>query len=236
MIPLISICGCGHTGSSILARILGSHSSIYFVKIESGMFLANRYFKHSNFYDDYQRQAFANHKSFILEKTPRHIWHVDYIRRVYPSTKFILTTRNCYDVVASLYARTKDFKGSLMRFQDDSILTLRQLSEPDTLLVKHEDLLSDPAYLLDSLCSWLNIPYESDMLNYSEKPISWNLENPYSSGVDAHDRLRNEQVNSPLKKSSTTWEERLPLEHHQELIDFFSEGSMGHDIIKSLGY
>ena len=230
------MCGCGHTGSSILARILGTHSLIYFVEIESGMFLANRYFTHLNFIDQYQEQASANNKTLILEKTPRHIWHVDYIRRAYPSTKFILTTRNCYDTVASLYQRTKNFRGSLTRFQDDSILTLRQLSESDVLLVKYEDLISNPSHLVNSLCSWLDLKFEHEMLNYSDKPISWNLVNPYSSGIDAHDRLRNQQVNSPLKISSVTWQEKLPFEYHQELVDFFSEGSIGYDISKGLGY
>ena len=105
---LILICGCGHTGTSILARIIGEHPSIYFVTIESGMFLANRHYKESDYIKKYEEEAKKNGNSLILEKTPRHIWHVDYIRRKYPGTKFILTTRDGRDTVASLYERTKD--------------------------------------------------------------------------------------------------------------------------------
>ena len=237
MIPLISISGCGHTGSSVLARILGTHSLMYFVNIESGMFLANRFFSHSDFFDTYQQDALINGKSFIIEKTPRHIWHVDYIRRCYPSTKFVLTTRSCFDTVASLYERTKDFQASLRRYQDDSILTIRQLNQPDTFLVQYESLIADPSSLLSKFCNWLDIEYEPSMLNYSDKPIDWNLNNPYSFGtLTNHDHLRNQQVNSPLKKSTVTWQERLPHKYHAPIQEFFSQGSIGYDIIRELGY
>lgn len=237
MVPLISMCGCGHTGSSILARILGTHSSIHFITMESGMFLANRFFSQNTYYEQFQQDAINAKKSFVLEKTPRHIWHVDYIRRCYPNTRFILTTRNCFDTIASLYERTKNFKSSLLRYQDDSILTLRQIDESDVFLVKHEDLIADPSQLLESLCTWLGLTFESSMLNYSDNPIDWNLHNPYSFGtLTSHDLLRNKQVNSPLKSSSVTWKERLPVEYHEELISFFSVGSIGHSIVNAMGY
>ena len=53
------------------------------------------------------------------------------------------------------------------------------------------------------------------------------MDNPYSNGkLEAHDLLRNKQVNSPLKKPTLHWSERLPAEFHAELNEFFSEGNM----------
>jgi Uri superfamily endonuclease len=234
---LVLICGCGHTGSSILARIVGAHSAIHFVPEESGMFLANRFYKEDQYLGSYQAAARAQNKSAILEKTPRHVWHVDYIRRKYPGTRFILTTREGREVVASLYERTKDFAGSLTRYQDDSILTLRQLGLEDTLLVKYEDLVDYPADTAASICGFIGLSYEPEMLEYHRKPISWNLNNPYSFGApNEHDLLRNQQVNSPLRKPERNASSRLPAEFREPLEAFFAEGAMGFRIMRDLGY
>lgn len=237
MTKLVLMCGCGHTGSSILARIVGAHSSIYFVTQESGLFLANRYYVEDDYLSKFNAAAIAEGKSLILEKTPRHVWHVDYIRRKYPDAKFILTTRDGREVVASLYERTNDFQGSLSRYQDDSILSLRQMGMMDTLLARYEDLIDDPAKLLREICAWIGVDFEPEMLKYYQKPIAWNMDNPYSYGkLEAHDLLRNKQVNSPLEKPNRNWSERLPAEFHAELKEFFSEGKMGHKLMRGFGY
>jgi len=237
MAKLVLICGCGHTGSSILARIVGAHSSMYFVTQESGMFLANRFYIEDDYLNKFNAAAAAEGKSLILEKTPRHVWHVDYIRRKYPDSKFILTTRDGRETVASLYERTQDFQASLTRYQDDSILSLRQLGQKDTLLARYEDLIEAPAGLMQQICRWIGVDFEPEMLEYHQKPIAWNIDNPYSHGkLEKHDHLRNKQVNSPLEKPSRNWSERLPADFHAELNEFFSAGKMGHKLMLGFGY
>ena len=237
MAELILICGCGHTGSSILARIVGANSSMYFVTQESGMFLANRFYIEDDYLKKFNAAAAAECKRLILEKTPRHVWHLDYIRRRYPDSKFILTTRDGRETVASLYERTKDFQASLTRYADDSIMSLRQLDQEDTMLVRYEDLLEDPVKLIQEICTWVGVDFEPEMLEYHQKPIAWNMDSPYSFGkIEEHDHLRNKQVNSPLEKPSRHWSERLPVEFHVELNEFFSEGKMGHKLTRDFGY
>jgi len=234
---LILICGCGHTGSTILARIIGEHSDIYFVNRESGVFLANRYYLEAVYLQEFKESAQQLGRKIILEKTPRHIWHVDYIRRRYPGTKFILTTRDGRDTVASLYERTNDIDFSLTRYQDDSILTLRQLGLDDTFLMPYEKLIKDPLYSIKTICEWAGLNFEPQMLDYHLRPIEWNLNNPYSFGQpEQHDLLRNKQVNSPLQENSTTWNERLPQKYHARVEEFFSSDGMGFKIMRDLGY
>ena len=234
---LILICGCGHTGTSILARIIGEHSNIFFVTLESGMFLANRYYLEDSYLREFTDDAKKNSCRLILEKTPRQIWHVDYIRRKYPGTKFILTTRDGRNTVASLYERTKDINLSVTRYQDDSILTLRQIGLDDTYLVRYEDLVKDPPGSISSICGWLGLDFEPEMIQFHLKPIEWNLKNPFSTGEpDRHDLLRNKQVNSPLCDNSRPWKERLPKERHGRVQEFFSDGGMGYRIMRDFGY
>lgn len=234
---LILICGCGHTGTSILARIIGEHSNIFFVTLESGMFLANRYYLEDSYLREFTDDAKKKRRRLILEKTPRHIWHVDYIRQKYPGTKFILTTRDGRNTVASLYERTKDIDSSVTRYQDDSILTLRQVGLADTRLVRYEDLVKNPTDIIGNICSWLGLEFEPKMLQFHLNSIEWNLNNPFSAGEpDRHDLLRNRQVNSPLQDSSRPWKERLPEEHHGRVREFFSDGGMGYRIMQDFGY
>ena len=234
---LVLICGCGHTGSSILARLIGAHPSIYFVNHESGMFLANRFYNEDEYFNKFISLSSLESKSLILEKTPRHVWHIDYIRRKHPNTKFILTTRDGRDTVASLYARTKDFQASLKRYADDSIMSLRQIKMTDTMLSRYEDLIDDPTNHLDKLCNWIGIDFRSEMLEYHNKAISWNMDNPYSFGnLEEHDHLRNKQVNSPLYKQTLNWKDRIPNEFVTQVNKFFLSGNLGHTIMCDFGY
>lgn len=201
------------------------------------MFLANRYFLEDKYLSRFNSAAAAEGKSLILEKTPRHIWHVDYIRRKFPDSKFILTTRDGHEVVASIYERTNDFQNALTRYQDDSILSLRQLSQPDTLLVRYEDLIDNPARLIQEICAWIGLGFEPEMLEYHQKPIEWNMDNAFASGtLDAHDLLRNSQVNAPLERPSRHWGERLPTEFHDQLNEFFAKDNMGNRLMRGFGY
>jgi len=237
MAELVLICGCGHTGSSILARIVGANSSMYFVTQESGMFLANRFYIEDDYLNKFNAAAAAECKSLILEKTPRHVWHIDYIRSKYPGTKFILTTRDGRETVSSLYDRTKNFQASLTRYADDSIMSLRQLDKKDTMLVRYEDLLEDPVKLIQKICTWVGVDFEPEMLEYHQKPITWNMDNPYSSGkIEEHDHLRNKQVNSPLEKPSRHWSDRLPAHFHAEVNTFFLKDQVGYKLMNGFGY
>ena len=234
----IHVLGCGHTGSSIFARILGEHSKIYFVPIESGMFLANRFFEEDNYRNKYIREAERCNAIFVLEKTPRHIWHHDYIRRKYPNTKFIITTRDGREVIGSLYERHKDWQLAFSRYLDDSIMSLRQLKAPDTMLVKYEDFVSDPSAILERTYHWIGLSFDKTILKYHERPFDWNLTNPYmTDGLPTdHDLKRNLQVNSKLNYRPSKWRSRVPEELHSEMEALFSSGGDGNKIMRAFGY
>ena len=132
MIKLALITGCGHTGTTLLARMMGVHSMIYNPPYETNIFLAYNVLQ----WDDLLELHFSKAKEtkeecrILLEKTPRHIWHVDYINSVVPTAKVILMTRNGRDVVASLYERTGDIDSAILRYKDDSYLTRNKKQKP----------------------------------------------------------------------------------------------------------
>lgn len=239
MVPsFIYLSGCGHTGSSIIARVIGEHSKIFFVPLESGMFLANRYFKAFELSQEFKRKAEENDASYILEKTPRHVWHIDYIRRQNSSSRFIITTRDGREVIASLYERTGDFEGACRRYFDDSVMSLRQLNMNDTKLIQLEEFSKSPINVLTEVYSWLGLSLEEDVLQFHEKPILWNIDpsSNLESGQNKHDLKRNAQVNSKLEPVVSKWRSRLPEHFHADIIELFSENGLGYKIMKEFGY
>ena len=176
--------------------------------------------------------------SIFLEKTPRHIWHVDYVKRVVPDAKFILMTRDGRDVVASLYERTGDIHGAILRYKDDSLLTIRQLDNHSAVLVRYEDLIANPRIELINIMNFLELKFEDSMLNFHKNTVNWfNLNNAEKGtgeeGVE-HDKLRNWQVNQPIFSQSKQWNERIPKKYLTEVDDFFEE--CGNNIMQKLGY
>ena len=216
MIRTSFIAGCGHTGTTLLARILGSHPSIFCPPRETNIFLAYNALKHGSLLDKELKksQECKPNASMFLEKTPRHIWHIDFIRNTVENSNFVLCTRNGYDVVASLYKRTKNIHSSIARYQDDSLLTIRQLDNEDTLLSKYEDLIFNTEVELKRVCNFLDVTYESDMLNFYKEPMMWNNEKHIEKGDglegDGHNSLRNWQVNQPIFHTKNPWQENIP--------------------------
>jgi len=240
MIKLTMITGCGHTGTTLLSRMMGVHSKIYNPPYETNIFLAYNVLKWDTLLEGQYIDAKKNKKkcSIFLEKTPRHIWHVDYIRGAVPGVKFILMTRNGRDVVASLYERTGDIKGAILRYKDDSLLTIRQLGNDDSLLLKYEDLIFNPYIELSNVMNFIGLEFEELMLNFHESTVNWfNLANSKKGtgeeGVE-HDKLRNWQVNQPIFTKSKRWNERIPRKYWPEVDKFFTEN--GDDIMNKLGY
>jgi hypothetical protein len=240
MIKTAFITGCGHTGSTLLARIIGSHSKIFLPLEETNIFLAYNALNHDSLLED---QIFNAKKEkpkaiYFIEKTPRHIWHVDYIRRVVKNTKFIFSTRDGYDVIASIYKRTLNISDSIRRYKDDSLLSIRQLDQDDSILVKYEDIVHNQGTEVKKICNFLGLEYEQDMMNYYQKVVSWNNVDSIIKGDgregDGHNNLRNWQANQPIYQNETTWKEIIPEDHWDQVQEFFLK--QGNEIMRNLGY
>ncbi|MDC1447719.1 sulfotransferase [Candidatus Thioglobus sp.] len=241
MLEFVMITGCGHTGTTLLARIMGVHSKIYNPPYETNLFLAYNVLKWNSLLEEHYSDAKKSKEDCMvfLEKTPRHIWHIDYARKAILNAKFILMTRNGRDVIASLYERSGDIQASILRYKDDSLLTIRQLDEQSVLLVRYEDLIINTNSELTKIMSFINLKFEESILNFHESKVNWfNLKdttkgNGKGDGVE-HDKLRNWQVNQPIFATSKLWNERIPREHWGEVDQFFKD--CGDEIMQKFGY
>lgn len=234
------IAGCGHTGTTLLARILGSHPNIFCPPRETNIFLAYNALHHRSLLNAELESAYKQKSKahMFIEKTPRHIWHIDFIRNFVEGSSFILCTRNGYDVIASLYKRTKDVSSSILRYKDDSLLTIRQLENSDVLLTRYEDIVYNTDEELKRICAFLEVEYKSQMLEYYKQPMMWNNETDIVHGDgaegDGHNSLRNWQVNQPIFQGGKHWKEIIPEGSWHTVEDFFQDS--GNEIMLRLGY
>ncbi len=233
----IFIAGCGHTGSSILARIIGEHTKIYFEKKETNLFLLYNHFIYQKRFEIIKRKIKKLKKTHFLEKTNRHLWHLDFISKKLPKSKFILTTRKSMDVIGSIYKRTNNIEDSIRRYQDESIYTIRHLEKKNTLLIQYEKFIQNPEKIIKKIFKFIGLKYESGVFNYHKKTIIWNNKPPKKTkgnNETKHDFLRSYQVNQKLYDGRDSWKTNLKSQNLKKVKNFYQK--MGKRIEKKLGY
>ena len=225
----VFISGCGHTGTTLLAKILSQSENIYCNNIENGQFLLYNFFETDKLITRFEDEARRYNKVYILEKTPRHAWHADFILSKLPKSKHIFTVREPIATINSLYKRTGNLDSSIRRYQDDCIQIIRNLNNPNTYLIKYEDLTSSPELWLKKLCNWLDIQYSSDFLNFYKSDKLW-FQN---DTVSTHESNRNAQLKNPIYVTENVWTD----EHFSKSFDFNEWYKIiGKKIAEAFGY
>ena len=127
-------------------------------------------------------------RNIWLEKTPRHLDFVDRIENLVERAKFVHIVRNGDEVIASLFHIGKEYSmewgagmlkigqshlgGAKYQSIDECIhtwvhytrLSQRYVSKPNHYIVKYNQLVRDPAPILEELCDFIDAPFEKSML------------------------------------------------------------------------
>ncbi len=216
------IAGCGHSGTTIVANILAAHPLIHVPLQETGAFMNDA--AHGIAVMDRLRAAAAKRgKTALVEKSARHVTRLAMIRRLVPSARFILLVRDGRDVVASLGRRTGDFGKGLERWVKETALVLAEHHSGDTLIVRYEDFVVDPAREIRRICEFIGVSFSNELLDYHKEPRLWfglrEIKRTSGIGTD-HEHLRNWQVNQPVYDGRGRWRGELP----DEILDRFRQG------------
>ena len=204
---LISISGCGHSGTTLTATVLGAHKNLLLIPTETRMFLDDFYDINSFIFNNY-----TNEKTSIIEKTPNHVYVLDKIKLKYPETKFILNIRDPRDIAASLYNRFDDWKKTMDRLKKDFEYVKKFYNE--SYIIKYEDVVNEFENTFINTCKYLNIDFDKNMLTYYKAPTNWfNIKNPKKTdGKDFngnHEMNRSWQVSQPLFDGTGRWKKEL---------------------------
>jgi hypothetical protein len=134
-------------------------------------------------------------KCIWLEKTPEHIYFIDYLENLLPNALFIHILRNGIDVIASMYEANRkspeawggiwnlDF--CIKRWQEAISISNQYVEKDNHLLIKYEQILENPKINLSKICDFIQIDFNDLMLiNYQKTAKKLSLELPWHQGID----------------------------------------------------
>ncbi len=211
MTDYIFIGGCGHSGTTLLLKILGLHSQvIHFYKNIKNEENSNEIFDREN--EEYIKiKTRTKDTKSILLKNPSNILHIDEIRKYYKGSKIILMYRDGRDVALSYHRRGsfKSFKQCVIYWKDRSELILRHGNDGDVFLLKYEDLIDKKEECIKEILIFLELKDEDLLEKYNDNIMPDKLEKPKNETKEIeHRALRNWQINQSLYNSSR-WEKDL---------------------------
>jgi hypothetical protein len=121
------------------------------------------------------RIAQDQNRTLWLEKSPLHLGYIDLIERVIPQARFVHLVREGPDVIASMYEATQRYADQWRRIYptlDRCIdqwnhcvkLSSKYVHHSRHILVRYEDVVSDPEAALRRLCHFADVEFEAQML------------------------------------------------------------------------
>ena len=163
----------------------------------------------------YRAWARSKHKTCWGDKTPRYIEHIPLLARLWPEAKFVHQIRDGRNVVLS-YAdvpfgpKTLGKAARLWASRVTSGLVEGRKLGPDRYLeIRYEEFVANPENQAKTLCDFLNIDFDPDMLDYAEKARTDIL--PRAARYNPH-------VAQTPTTSLRAWENQMP-DRHVELFE-----------------
>ena len=201
----IFIIGCGHSGTTLLNKIIGNHKDVYGIPNETYLFKKSpdEIKQILNVYDNKRKGL---NKKFVCEKTPVHVYHIDDIYTYTINPKIIIITRDGRDVFSSLKERFGPNDYSFSRWANDNNEWLKHSRKDEFHILKYEDLVNNKRQTMKNVCEFLKIEYYDKIFDYEMTEID--LPNNFYDGLinfDKHRELRNYQINMPIYDGSNRW-------------------------------
>jgi len=145
-------------------------------------------------------------RNTFLEKTPRHVFFYSKIREYYPDAKFICMIREPKNVVSSQLKNSPKQDKSVVRlsllYNKIAAAILKIRNSNNVFLINYEDLTTETALILKNTCKFLDIPYDSKLVENVAAPPGI---------VSAHEfwKNRNIEYETIQKNDADKWRKAL---------------------------
>ena len=237
----IFIVGCGHSGTSLLKKLLGNHSNIYDIKEESGIFfhpLGLNKETRAKIYKLWSYICKKEGKIRWVEKTPRHVFHLNTIFDDFPNAKVIIITRHGNAVSSSIKKRVGNLVDGVERWCIDNIEWYENKIKSKCLILKYENLIRNTEITNQIICNYLEEPYQ-DLSNTKDNTENIVL-NVISPGElidgEKHVNLRGWQINQPIYDNIEESENKLTKDDKYILQNYKINNYTFTDLLKLLSY
>jgi protein O-GlcNAc transferase len=218
-LPMIFLCGCPHSGTSLLTAMVGAHPAVYSIPVETAVFSKEKpEAEIREVFAKYVPEAKAKGASYICEKTPNHLKRIGAMHEMFPDAPIVVIVRDARDVSASLRERDGDLEYGAKRWISFNRIAqqAQKSGSPPIHVLRYEDLVADPQAELQKMCDYIGIPFDPAMLEYYKDEREWNhakgrAETDGKWG-DNHRNLRNWQVHQPVMDRREKWREKLNAE------------------------
>lgn len=147
------------------------------------------------------------------DKAPQLQHWVDDAMYFFPGAKFVHIIRDGRAVASSLHRRSYQHRlVSAQEWVDGNLKGLehqQKIGKERYLIVKYEDLVSDPKTTLEQVCQFLNVPFHDDVLKLDDQELvsqdRYVKETPLKNKIDAwKEALTDQQIQSIEKIQGPT--------------------------------
>jgi hypothetical protein len=199
------IVGCGHSGTSILLRIIGAHSRIHAIAEESSLATSK---DPQLILRQFDTEAKRHGKPRWIEKTPSHIHHVQTLLSLRDDVRILLIIRDGRDVAWSIKERENDLQKGIERWINDNRAGEPFWTHPQVKVLRYEELVSSPETVITDILAFLGEAFEPNLLHYHREPrnfYSSTIKEPPGRAAACHRQFRNWQINQPLFDGRERW-------------------------------
>lgn len=112
--------------------------------------------------------------AIIVDKNPLYFRFIKSIQKNYPKAKYILLVRDYRDRMASL--RKSKFSNQLannlikgIAWNKRNRQLFKMSTRDNTILIKYEDLVTNPEKTITNICNFIGVSFEPQMLNFHQK-------------------------------------------------------------------
>ena len=122
----------------------------------------------------------------IIDKFPLNIIEIGFIKRIFPSSKFIISLRQPCDVILSCFASNFKINEGMANFYDlestailyNEVFLLfqqyRNIFDIDCFMIKYEDVIKDFKPTINNLLNFLDLKWEDNLTNFNNTALNRN--------------------------------------------------------------